>query len=872
MSAGPLLDEITTRVAQDRGEGDIAYFMVLLFELEYITKLVTAGVVACLAEEPDRHRYSFEHKLVRANSLGDWVDTLNAALTGPASQYFLPAARRITRNLTERVAEPDLRYAAVQRLHEVAQRFELDTHIGQKAALRQIFELGVAVRNRTRGHGAPTNAECSEVCPLLADAIELAQGQIELFRVPWAYLHRNLSGKYRVCRLLGDCSAFDYLKKTRDVALPNGVFLYLDRPIHVPLVFSDPDVRDVFLPNGNFKGQTFEALSYVTDDVKPIEGASWSNPGGRLPPSETEGRTALEPVVNTFANLPPIPIGRIPRHRLEAQVREELQRTDRHPIVTLTGPGGIGKTTVALASITAIANSDRPPYDVILWMSARDIDLLESGPKLVNPRVVRKEDIARAAVELLEPPERNQPGFKPEDYFQSILASGAAGSTLFVFDNFETLESPADVFKWLDTYIRLPNKILITTRFRDLVGDYPIEVGGMTDEEAIQLIDQEAARLGISDLLTVNYKEELINESEGHPYVIKILLGQVAVERRAVKPERIVASADHLLTALFERTYEALSPAAQRVFLLLCSWRVVVPALAVEAVSLRPGNERFDVAGALDELKRFSLVEEIAPSTDSERFVGVPLAAAAYGRRKLEVSPFKVAAEEDRKLLMEFGAGKREDAKHGVLPRIDRLVRNVARRASEDPAALERFLPILEYVASRVPHAYLRLAELVIETQGVQRGADKAKSYLRRFLETAQTHEKRQAWLRLAVLCHSTNDAVGEVHALSETALLPTITAAEISSLANQINNRIRDLKGRRIEDAWSPEVRSLIERVAIAMERHIDELSATDCSRLAWLYLNIGREDRAREIARIGLERDPNNKHCSNLIGRLGS
>jgi hypothetical protein len=557
---------------------------------------------------------------------------------------------------------------------------------------------------------------------------------------------------------------------------------------------------------------------------------------------------------------------------LEARVREELERTDRHPIVSLTGPGGIGKTTVALAAIAEITKSDQPPYDVVLWMSARDIDLLESGPKPVAPRVVRKEEIARAAVELLEPRERDNAGFQPEAYFEAILAKGAAGPTLFVFDNFETVQSPADVFNWVDTHIRLPNKVLITTRFRDFAGDYPIEIGGMTDDEALRLIDQEAARLGIGDLIGANYKEELIDESHGHPYVIKILLGQVAAQGRAVKPERIVAGADQLLTALFERTYEALSPAGQRVFLLLCSWRVFLPAVAVEAVSLRPGNERFDAGAALAELKRFSLVEEIAPATDSERFVGVPLAAAAYGRRKLEVSPFKVAVEEDRKLLMEFGAGKREDVQRGVLPRIDRLVRAVATRASEDPRALEGFVPILEYVASRVPQAYLRLAQLVIETQGEQRGAERAKNYLRRFLETAQIHEKLHAWGRLAELCHATNDAVGEVHALSEAALLPGISAAEIGSLANQINNRIRDLKGRRVEDAWSPEVRSLIERVATALERRLTELSATDCSRLAWLYLNIGREDRARDIARIGLERDPSNDHCLNLVRKLGS
>jgi len=874
MSTAPLLDEIKARTARAQGEGDIAYFYALLLELEYITKLVTAGVVACLGEESDRHRYSFEYTLIRANCLGEWVETLNAALTGPAAQYFLPAASRITRNLTERVPEADLRYAAVRRLGDVAQSLGLDEQVGAKAALRQFFQLGAAIRNRTRGHGASTSAECSQLCPLLAEAIELGIAQIELFRVPWAYLHRNLSGKYRICQLLGDCLPFEYLKRTRDVTLPNGVFLYLNEPIHVPLIFSDPDLRDILLPNGNWnpKSSDFEVLSYVTNETARKEGTAWLDPPGPLPSSETEGRTALEPAGNTFANLPPMPVGHIPRNSLEARVREELVMKDRHPIVSLTGPGGIGKTTLALAAIGEITKIEPAPYDVILWISARDIDLLDSGPKTVAPRVVRKNEIARAAVELLEPQERHDPGFQPETYFQTILSNGAAGPTLFVFDNFETLESPADVFNWVDTHIRLPNKVLITTRFRDFAGDYPIVVGGMTDEEALRLIDQEAARLGIGGLLGANYKDELINESDGHPYVIKILLGRVAAERRAVKPERIVASADHLLTALFERTYESLSPAAQRVFLLLCSWRVFLPAIAVEAVSLRPGNERFDVAGALDELQRFSLVEEIIPVTESERFVGVPLAAAMYGRRKLEVSPLKIAVEEDRKLLMEFGAGKREDAQRGVLPSIERLVRAVANRASEDHAELQRFLPILEYVASEVPKAYLCLAELVLETMGMKGAAGCAKEYYRKFLETAPAHEKLDAWVRLADLCGSTNDPVGEVHALSEAALLPGLTAEQIGTLANRINNRIRELKDRRVEDPWSPEVRLLIERVATAMERHIAELSATDCSRLAWLYLNIRSEDRARDIARIGLERDPSNEHCLNLVRRLDS
>jgi hypothetical protein len=871
MSLGPLLDKLDSRVGIDKEEGDIAYFHALTLQLEYITKLVTAGVIACLDDDPDRHRYSLEHHLVRADSIGDWVDKLNHALTGPPAQHFLPEARNITRELTERIGVGDWRYEAVRCLHDVASEFGVAAQLGSKVALRQFFEIAVAIRNRTRGHGATTSAQCARVCPSLAGAIQRVIDQVHLFRLPWAYLHRNLSGKYRLSPLLGDSSPFDYLKRTRDVRLQDGVYIHVGRPVRVALVFSDPDLSDVFLPNGNFKSPAFEVLSYVTNDTRQENATAWLEPPGRLPPSETQGLTALEPMGKTFANLPPMPVGYIQRAALELQLRRELLTRERHPIISLTGPGGIGKTTVAIAAIRSIAELDPPAYEVIVWLSARDIDLLESGPKPVSPRVVRKQDIARAAVELLEPRERHESGFQPDAYFQGCLANGAVGPTLFVLDNFETLHSPGDVFAWIDAHIRPPNKVLITTRFRDFAGDYPIDIGGMTDDEALKLIDQEAKRLGISDLLEPTYKDELIVESDGHPYVIKILLGQVAKERRAVKPERIVASADHLLKALFERTYESLSPAAQRVFLLLCSWRVFVPALAVEAVSLRPGNERFDVAGAIAELRRFSLIEEVLSEAEGESFVGVPLAAASYGRQKLEVSQFKVAVEEDRKLLQEFGAGKREDAHRGVLPRIERLVRSVAIRASENPSAFEGFKPILEYLASRVPKVYLQLADLVVEIDGVAKGSEHAKRYLRCFLETARVDEKKEVWLKLADLCRSTNDAIGEVHALSEAAILPTISCEEISTIANRINNRIRDLKGRRVEEAGPQQLRLLVEQVAEAMERHLSKLSATDCSRLAWLYLNLGQPDRARAIARTGLARDPENDHCRNLVERLG-
>ena len=838
MTRQPLFDRIDDRIARDRDDSDYAYFHALTLKLEYLTKIVASGVIACVGDDADRHRYSLEYKLVRADSIGEWVKALNTVLVGAPAQFLISDKPRgdtrvLTRDLTERVGPGDWRYSAVTDLNRAAREVDAANELGGKVALRQFFDIGAQLRNRSR-HGAPTASQCSRACFYLDTSLTQITQNLRIFRLPWAYLHRNLSGKYRVSSLLNDSSSFDYLKKTRDVRLSDGVFFSLYVPLHVPLIFSDPDLLDIALPNGNYdhKTSTFEVLSYVTNKTTRRDGAAWLDPPARLPQSETEGKNALEPHGNAFANLPPRSRGYVPRTDLEELLLKELLKTDRHPIISLTGPGGIGKTTIAIEAIEKIANQDPAPYEVILWISARDIDLLDSGPKPVSRRVFTQRDISRAVVELLEPSGRSLDNFKPDDFFQRCLEHGAAGTTLFVLDNFETVQNTGDVFRWIDTYIRPPNKVLITTRFRDFVGDYPIEITGMSDEEADKLVNQQAIRLNIEGLLGAAYKKVLIKESDGHPYVIKILLGQVAKERKAVKPQRIVATADHLLDALFKRTYVALSPAGQRVFLLLCSWSVFVPEVAVEAVSLRPGTKRFDVAEALEELLRFSLIDRNISDEDKEAkeaFVGVPLAAAMYGQRELKVSPLKIAVEEDRKLLIEFGAGKREDIRRGVFPRIDNFIKAVALRAKTSPTDLDEALSVLEYLAARVPKAYLRLAHLVLEVGDDKQSKEQAKMYLRSFLETAEIPERLEAWLNLADLCESSEDPVGEIHALCEAALLPTSDQEDLGRFANRLNSRIHYLKDRSIEDAWSGEVRELLARVIEKMERCLKELSATN-------------------------------------------
>jgi hypothetical protein len=255
MSRGPLLDKIDARVILDRQEGDIAYFHALTLQLEYVTKIVTCGILACVRDDADRHRYTFEHRIVRANAIGDWADVLNAVLTGPAAHFFDPDAQGMVRELTERVGADDWRFSAVSALDQAAKALGVASQVGAKVALRQFFQIAAAVRNRTRGHGAITSDECSRLCPQVANAVEAVALRLQLFSVPWVYLHRNLSGKYRVCPLLGEPTPFEHLKKTKDASLLNGVWVSLDQShlVHLPLVFSDPNLDDVLLPNGNYQ-------------------------------------------------------------------------------------------------------------------------------------------------------------------------------------------------------------------------------------------------------------------------------------------------------------------------------------------------------------------------------------------------------------------------------------------------------------------------------------------------------------------------------------------------------------------------------------------------------------------------------------------
>ena len=833
-------------------------------------KLTVAGLVAAIQDDREGHRYRLESRLVRANSLGEWDEVLDDVLTGPSAQFLDHGSQTTTQALTQRVGEGSWQFDSLRDLLESIRCVGLDSppSTSRRIQGRTWFKEFVRLRNGTRGHGAPPSSTLGSACPSLEISITTLASALPLLMLPWAYLHRNLSGKYRVIVWSSTSEMIESLKRETDHSYDNGVHIELDKLRKVSVVDSNPEGSDYWFANGGFGSNRYEMLSYLTNDRLDKPSAPYLRPAEQLPSSETEGLGQLDAKESTFTNAPEPVSNYVPRPRLEDELDEQLLDSERHPLVTLTGRGGIGKTSIALQVINKLIKSGRCPYDVIVWFSARDVDLLPSGPKVVQPQGLTIDDFAAEYTRLLSPGEMRTKGFSPKEYLATQLGGKTIGPTLFVFDNFETTVSPVEVFRWLDIYVRGPNKVLITSRSRGFTGDYEVQVQGMTDSEAEELIKQTAKAAGIKDFVSEEYRDDLISESNGHPYVIKLLLGEIARERGTRRPERILADQGEALVALFERSYGRLSPGAQRVFLTLCKWRSSVPALAVEAVLLRPQNERIDVAAAIQELAQAFFIDETMDQATGEAEVSVPLSARLFGVRKLEVSVWQASIEADVPILHLLGA-RVGGAAPEIESRIEGLFKNVAEAISTGKKQFSEIRPVLEFITSRYSYASVLLARLVSE---LYEDEHEEERYLLNYVQGPENLKASawQSWKRIAEIRKKRGDGSGALHAHAQSCRNTHTSASELSNAANDINNILSNMRRDATDKVSWEEKQFLINDVVGALTRSVKDLDATDLSRLAWLQIHLGETDSARATVQAGLAIDPNNHYCQSLSMRL--
>ena len=358
--------------------------------------------------------------------------------------------------------------------------------------------------------------------------------------------------------------------------------------------------------------------------------------------------------------------------------------------------------------------------------------------------------------------------------------------------------------------------------------------------------------------------------------MIKLMLGETVRDRQIRKLERIMAGHDEALRALFERSFNRLSSAAQRVFLTLCKWRSSVPTLALEAVLMRPENERIDVQAAITELVQSSFVEQSFEGAVRQPELSVPLEARLFGSRKLGVSVWRAAIEEDVQMLQLLGPANRRGNAPGFGSRVRRMFENVADELSSGKREIDDVLPVLQFITTRYSPASVMLADLVAE---LEINGDEEK-YLLSYVEGPESPDfpAWTIWLRIADIRRGRDDMNGELDALAQACSKPGTPTDVLSDSANGFNGILRSMATNSTGQIQMSrdEKQIIIRDVVLVLEKNFKSLdpanpwSATALSRLAWLQLHLDEPDGARETVSRGLEIDPNNSYCKNLAERL--
>ena len=290
-----LFQQIDWQVEDARREGDHAYFIRLGLKLEYLTRVVIAGALACLADPEVRRQ--IERRIVRE---GKWVEALDRVLARDGG-LVNEDAQRIARDFDEKVGRDDWRHDAVEALRLAGEHIGLRTDKGtkqgtRKVKLREFFRISVEFRNRGRGHGAPTGDQMNRAVPELALALDLVTANLCLFDIPWAYLQKQSAGRFRLSPLWGADTAFDDLRWTAEGG-QSGVYVFLGRPIRLNLIWSDTDLRGIYLPNGKAnKDGFFETLCYVSNDTKRVkEPIEWLEQPDLVAAETASRESAAEP-------------------------------------------------------------------------------------------------------------------------------------------------------------------------------------------------------------------------------------------------------------------------------------------------------------------------------------------------------------------------------------------------------------------------------------------------------------------------------------------------------------------------------------------------------------------------------------------------
>jgi tetratricopeptide (TPR) repeat protein len=217
------------------------------------------------------------------------------------------------------------------------------------------------------------------------------------------------------------------------------------------------------------------------------------------------------------------------------RLREELA-PGRSRLVTLSGPGGIGKSTLA----SQVARELQETYGRrVVWSSA-DGRTDFSLPSLLDDIATQ---LGHAELRTLAPSEK-------EEQVRALVADA-----LVVLDNYETVagEEQKRIEAW---FARTQCSALFTSRPK-VEGTVFVPVQAMSREEASEFLERLSEQTQDPRMFTREVRERVYETAEANPFVMQWVVGQIDL---AQEPEAVLEELKHgggdAARRVFDRSFE----------------------------------------------------------------------------------------------------------------------------------------------------------------------------------------------------------------------------------------------------------------------------------------------------------------------------
>jgi LuxR family transcriptional regulator, glucitol operon activator len=307
-------------------------------------------------------------------------------------------------------------------------------------------------------------------------------------------------------------------------------------------------------------------------------------------------------VLNNLPRVDYDDTGFVPRPQLEADLKRKI--LGRHPLVTVLGDGGNGKTALILQTAYRLVFSQDHNFDAIIWVSAK-------GSELTTKEIRTISDAITSSIEIFEKVAEFEPS--NDDPIGRVRRLLSENKALLIIDNLETVLNQRILTFAED--IPGESKLVFTSRV-PLGGDLSVRVDAFTEVEAERYLRRLIDAYGIKSLmrLSTGALQKFVRSLNYKPLLIKwFALGVLS----GLTPESITRNPEIALRFCLENVIDTLSDEAKKVAL---AFALALGSHSAIIIQFLLDLSARDVESGLATLLRYGLIDDDSTNTQDRTY------------------------------------------------------------------------------------------------------------------------------------------------------------------------------------------------------------------------------------------------------------